>query len=372
MKSHRKHLLSGLLLAGILSLAGCGGSGGGGGQTDPNGPTPGSGTTFTTVDLQGVGGQFSVAVAINDAGLAVGYADGTNGLKGAEWNVGDSAPAATLLQPLPGNNHSAAYGVNDFGIRVGESEVGADTTDMADDRTVAVFWSSGSTEATALSTVGLFQSGASAALSISDDGLIVGEAAYDSIGNTVAVMWPSTSSDPVILSHLSADAEAFSSASFIGEDAVVVGESRNDEGEVQAVVWSPGPNGGYLDPTALSVLSASQVASAAYGRDEAGRIVGEVELASGEVHGIIWNTDGSIAADLGSNTTAQAINNADILVGHAEVLSGNDQTAFWNADYPSIEPNLGVPFSQAYGINNYNQIVGLRGWTAFVALPVQP
>ena len=362
MKQSRVLLVS-LLATGILTFTGCGGNGGGGNGGGGNGvdPTPVTNTTFNLVSLAGLaGGSFSAGIAINDGGLAVGISDDGINTKGAKWTVTDTAPAATLLSPLDGNNYSAAYGVNTAGVTVGES--GTVVATVPDATTVAVFWSAAAAQP--LPATGLFAGGASAAYAISADGKVVGEAVNDAAGNTAAIFWPSTSTAPIVLGNLPGG--TFASAYFIGADSRIVGEARNSAGQVQAVIWTPSTGGVFTAgqaPTPLAEL-AGQLASVAFGVEANGRIVGEAELPGNVVHGVIWNTDGSIATDVGANTSLQAINGADRLVG-----ATGTQAAIWNganlADLKTVAPAV----SQALGVNASSQIIGTNGVQAFAAIP---
>jgi hypothetical protein len=310
------------------------------------------------VALAGFGGDFSAGVAINDDGLAVGFSDNGSSIKGARWTVTDASPVATALEPLSGNNYSAAYGVNADGIAVGESGVNTDTN------TVAVFWPAGSSTPTELSTTGLFASGPSAAFSINADGEIVGEA-VNADGDTVAIYWESLTAAPLILDNLTGG--DFSSAYFIGADGGIVGEAEGDNSNTTAVVWVPSADG-YAGPKALDPI-ANQNSSVALGVDNFGRIVGEAELDSGVVQGVVWNANGSVAKNLGANTSLQAINDSSRMVGYNLALTGSDISSIWSVANILDNKNLAVAFSQAYGINAGNQVVGVSGTQAFAALP---
>lgn len=373
-------LLTGLLATGILTLAGCGGNGGGGGNNDGGGvvvdPTPVTNTAFNLVNLTGLGGSFSAGIAINNGGTAVGFSDDGISTKGARWTVTDAAPVATPLAPLAGGNtYSAAYGVNASGVAVGESGTTTTTIDpltnaivtTIDGNTVAVVWPAAAAQL--LPNAGLFAGGASAAYAISDDGKIVGEAVNDAAGNTAAIFWPSTVTTPVILGNLPGG--TFASAFFIGADGRIVGEARNSAGQVQAVVWTPGAGGVFAPgqaPTPLAGL-AGQLASVAFGVEANGRIVGEAELPGGVVHGVIWNADGSVAADLGANTSLQAISSADRLVGYATPDATGTRAAIWNGASLVDTKNVASAGSQAFGVNASSQIIGTNGLQAFVAIP---
>ncbi|PKN13659.1 MAG: hypothetical protein CVU69_00340 [Deltaproteobacteria bacterium HGW-Deltaproteobacteria-4] len=350
-------LLAGLMTAGVLTLAGCGGGGGGGGGE----PTVAA-TTFNMIELAGFdGSEFSAGIAINDNGLAVGFSDNGTSIRGAKWMVTDASPAAaTVLPPLDGNSYSAAYGVNAAGVSVGESGVNTDTN------TVAVYWADSTPVALRLDTSGINVAGPSAAFSINIDGEIVGEAVNDA-GNTVAIYWESNTAAPLILDNLTGG--DFSSAYFIGVDGRIVGEAEGDNSKTKAVVWMPMLlTAGYDDPIVLDPVD-NQSSSVALGVDKFGRIVGEVELASGVIEGVVWNANGSVAKSLGANTSLQAINDSSRMVGYSEARSGSDISSIWSVANILDKKSLAVAFSQAYGINAGNQVVGVSGTQAFAALP---
>ena len=375
-----RNILVVMLAAGTLALAGCGGGGGGGGGGDgvvggggggggggtpapgPD-PTPVTNSSFNTVTLDDFGGSFSAGIAINDSGMAVGLADNGSSIKGAWWNVTDAAPVATALEPLTGNNYSAAYGVNSAGIAVGES--GAIVAAVPDANTVAVFWSGGTV--TQLQAPADNQ-GAYAAYSINASDQIVGESVMDAQGNTKAVLWVNSG----IIDTLHQDGWDYSAAYFIHDDGVIVGEAKPDGGSPQGVVWTPAAGDSYT-VTLLPPLTVGG-SSVAFGIDTQGRIVGESETGNGTVNGVIWtvNTLGTAITathDLGANTSAQAISAADRIVGYVQPGTGNDSGAIWNGANLADSKALAPAFSQAYGINASSQVVGISGNRAFVAIP---
>jgi len=352
-------ILAALLVAATLTLAGCGGGGDGGSTV--------ASSAFTPVELTNptpTGGAFSAGVGISDTGLAVGFADDGISLKGAKWLIppGQDPVPGEVLAPLAGNSYSAAYGVNLAGLTVGESGT---TLVIPDDSSVAVYWPADGTSPVALSTTGLFAGGASAAFAISPDDQIVGEAVADADGNTAAVVWDSPTADPVILANLPGG--SFSSAYPLGAEGRIVGEAQDDTGQIRAVTWLPLEGGGYDAPLALDSVP-EQVAGVAFSVDFSGRIVGEVELLSGVNQGVLWDFDGSLVATLGDDTSAQAISDGNRIVGYAGAHSGSDFAMLWNGANFNDNKTLEVPFSQAYGLNNSNTVVGVSGNQAFAAV----
>lgn len=353
----------GLMAVAALTLSACGGGGsGGGGGPAPEPPV--SSLVFETVALEGLGGTFSAGIAINFEGLAVGFSDDGDSIKGAKWTVTAANPVATELEPLAGNDYSAAYGVNSLGAAVGESQSGIPS--------VAVLWPAGVTQPTALSVAGLHEGGFSAAYGINTDGEIVGEGVIDAAGNTAALYWANSAASPVQLATLGG---SFASAYFINEFGLIVGESQKLNGDVVGALWRPAAGGGYEEPVELSFL-AGDVSAVAFGINVDGKIVGESEAANGTVRGIVWtlnNAGDTVASieNLGSNTSAGAVNDDHLIVGYSAALSGNDRAAIWNVNDLEDSQNIAAAFSQSYGVNNANQVVGLSAGQAFAALPVE-
>ena len=369
MKKFR-FLLAGLMTAGVMTLAGCGG----GGSNRGDEPTVAA-TTFNMVALAGFdNSNFAAGVAINDEGLAVGFSDNGTSIQGAKWTVTDALPTTTdlhptVLPPLDNNTYSAAYGVNADGIAVGES--GMAILSVLDANTVAVYWPADENPTPEILQAVNPENWTSTAYSINSKREIVGEAVDDEAGNTVAVYWGSPDATPTRLAHLTNG--GFSSAYFIGNDGRIVGESRNSVGKAQAVVWTPTvtlPANTITYGAPLPLVTVDGASSVALGVDSLGRIVGEVESAIGEVQGVVWSANnGSVAKSLGSNTSVQAINDANRMVGYSAALSGSDISSIWSVANILDTKSPAVAFSQAYGINAGNQVVGVRGNQAFAALP---
>jgi uncharacterized membrane protein len=219
-----------------------------------------------------------------------------------------------------------------------------------------------------LSIVGLAGEN-SAAYDINNNGAVVGEG-EDALGNLMAVVWPSSTADPLKLDDLSTNLG--SSAYFISDAGVIVGESRDGTvaGNLQAVAWVP-VNGVYGAPLPLTAMT-GQVSSIALGVDLAGNIVGEAELADG-IHGVVWSLAGAVVADLGVNTSAQAISHgsgSDRIVGYVNALNGADQATVWNR-LDLTDKQEFDPFSQAYSVNDSFTIVGVMDNKAVAATAAQ-
>jgi hypothetical protein len=162
-----------------------------------------------------------------------------------------------------------------------------------------------------------------------------------------------------------------SAAYFISDGGVIVGESRDTTGNLQAVAWML-VGGVYGAPTPLAALT-GQATSAAFGVDAAGNIVGEAELSDGVIHGVVWSPAGAVVANLGANTSAQAISQgsgSDRIVGYVNAINGADQAKIWNRlDLTDTQEE--DPFSQAYGVNDSSSIVGVLDNKAVASIAVQ-
>lgn len=387
MKMFRQ-LMFGLVVTMSLALAGCGGGGGGGATSNdldgdgiPNAQDgfPNDATRFASFSVTQLtvpnNSLFSSAVDINTGRQVVGFSDTGSGqqeVRAQLWNVAvDGTTSAPVeLSPIAGNTYSAAYGINESRVVVGESSKAADT--------VAVFWPAGSATPTELQL--LSNAGPSAAYRISTAGRIVGEA-RNTGGNIVPVMWASTAAAPEPLPLLSGGTKG--AAYFISADGTkIVGESENSSGKMRAVVWSVSVNGSVSSPDDLGILSGHD-ASTAFGINSAGQIVGESESATGETHAVIWTPGilfGYNIKDLsaaGAKASAAAISDAGLIVGWIDTTGS--LASLWHAlnaenTTPPLSNSLSSSSntSQALAVNSAGYVVGVSLDRAFVAAPTTP
>jgi hypothetical protein len=359
----------------VLAVAGCSGGARGGAPPRPQDPDrvgagvpnaqdavpddPARFASYATVLLERLaGGLFGTAVAVNGSNEVVGLSeDGGGEVKAVRWTVtsaGASAPAQ--LDPLLAGSYSAAYGIGDDGVVVGESAKGA--------AVVAVAWPPGSATPLELSLAGLGPPAAAYAVSGSR---IVGEAL--AAGRQTAVLWSGAGADPVVLGTIGLDGSA---AYAISETGNVVGEGVvAGTGATRGVLWVVDGSGVPGPPIELPPLP-GHVASVALGVSAGGEIAGESESASGETHGVLWRLDGAGApgapVDLGI-ASASAVNGASRVVGTAGTPQ---QASAGDLRNPSLlDPVLTGTFgvSQAYGLNESNVTVGRADDRGFVAIP---
>jgi hypothetical protein len=382
-----------MVAAFALALAGCGGAGGGpvspgaGEPVNPGGGPggdPGGGTTvadrdadgipdiedrfpddparfdaFTAVLLDGLSGLFSAAVAVNGDGAVVGVSeDGSGAVKGTRWHVGEGgaggAPAA--LQPIAGNSHSAAYGISEDGVAVGESERGVSS--------VAVAWTSPGAPPIELGLGGLAPPAVAHAI---EERRVVGEA-RSTAGEAVAVLWTRLDADAIPLGPLPGDG---ASAAYAIAEGLVVGASTGPGGRTRGAVWEV-EDGRARGLWPLAPLP-GHVASVALGVNDRGEIVGESEDAAGGVRAVAWTFDGDrpgSPVDLGEGSASSIDRRGRIAGAHGV----SPQAALWdvrNFALPEfVLADLLGPTS-AYALNERGLVVGLFGDRAVAAVPLR-
>lgn len=365
------------VIAMVLAVAGCSGGGGGGGGGGADALADPNKITFETSAkaLEPlVDGAMSAAVAINASGSIIGISgNATQQLRAVKWNLNTadgSVGSATTLEPLTGFNYSAAYGLNDNGFTVGESEDAGNTV-------VAVTWAAGSATATKLPVL---QAGKnSAAYSVSASGKIVGES-LNASDLTVPVYWSSSSSAPVALPTLSSGGtgSAYCIIDNTNGSSVIVGESDD-----HAVRWKITAGGAIGSAEDLGVLS-GHTRSIALGVNRNGVIVGESEDSAGVTHAVLIKDKtllgvvipGFDMIDLGSGgakSSANAINDDSRIAGWTNDTAGSSLTALWlAAALPINTVNTTLSGSgglgQALGINSKSYIVGVKSDKGFVAI----
>lgn len=354
-----------------LTLTACGG--GGGGSPAPGAPpapldTGGGGVTLTPIQdpVQGgsVSASFSSAVAINDTGRVIGFAETALGseFRAAVWTV-DASGTATLapseLKPLGVNTFSAAFGVDSSGNVVGQSSDGS--------AFVAVLWRNGVAEPERLPA--LATGGFSSANGISPDGRwIVGEA-EDAGFVSRAVVWPVTAGvvgAPSVLPETFAAptvAGAFAAAYGVNNSGWVVGEVEDDQPRFHAVIWRPLTSGGY---SLIDLRGNGEEGSSGFGINALFQVVGESEATPGNFVPMLWTADATgeyKPTTLSNAGTAVAINNVGRIVGWNTLTP---LAAIWDSAAPATAVNLFTTDSQAFGINNDNLVVGRTGSQGFI------
>jgi uncharacterized membrane protein len=378
--SNKKMTIKSLLLAAtLLILAGCGGGGSSPLPGDPGAPgapggggTPVTGATLAPLTDPANGGtasaSFSAAVAINNAGHAIGYAElaaGSN-FKAVLWTVnadGTAASAPLLLNPLAGNTVSAAFGIDGAGNVVGRSAAGAVLT--------AVLWKAGTADPLALPALP-GAAGNSTAFGISPDGTKIAGEAADAAGIIRAVLWRADGAGaftaapqvlPVSSFAQGGVLSAFSSANAVNDAGWVVGLVEAGDRVSHAALWRPDAVTGVY--AAVDLHTRGDVGSMALAVNAGGQIVGEAEVRAGALVPVLWTEPAAGAfarTDLALAGSASAVNNANRAAGWSGASS---LATVWTLPAGTAE-SLFTTASQVYGINDTNLAVGVNGGKGFV------
>lgn len=295
---------------------------------------------YTFTDLGTLGGTYSYAAAINNAGQIVGhsYTSGDMGVHATLWD----GNTIKDIGSISGATSSQATGINDAGLIVGWTYV---------DRPQPTLWESNNV--TALTGAGYADGYAYA---INNTGQIAG-----TYGQT-ATLWQSGSNI-----QIGRDSGSYSDGYGINDAGQVVGYSAYSEIGVShplnATLWT-GTGFTYLSTLGGSSGIASDI-------NNAEQIVGRSELAGNtNTHATLWS-NGSVI-DLGTlggtGSWARAINEVGQIVGQS-LTSGNADThaTLWlngaaidlNDYLDADTASAGWILNSANDINNNGWIIGL-------------
>jgi probable HAF family extracellular repeat protein len=296
--------------------------------------------SYTVTDLGTLGGRFSEATGINNAGQVTGESrlhDGS--LHAFIYSDGNLTDLGTL-----GGDSSSANGINGVGLVVG----GASTTDGD----YHAFITDG-TDTIDLGTLGGYGSMAAA---INDDGWITGYANLDDNITYHAVLW--TNDDMFDLGTLGGPNSAATGINAAGQ---IVGFSdAHGSATPHAFLWDSG------QMTDLGSLGGYH--SWGRGINDAGQIIGEAQIRPGDFapyHAFLW--DNGAMTDLGTlggeTSWATGINSAGQVVGYS-ITDLNSTHAYIYSDGAMTDLNNLIPsdcgwtLGEAMAINDSGQIVG--------------
>jgi probable HAF family extracellular repeat protein len=247
------------------------------------------------------GGDYSVAIAINDAGQIVGTSNSTNGMHGFLWT---NANGLTQLPSLQGTSTSSAYAINQSGQIAGASG------------SHAALWTENSVK-----DLGALSGAWSEAHGLNNAGQVVGVA--DTPSGSRAFLW-ANGSGMKDLGVLPGDSS--SRANHISDQGEVVGASEGMAG-VRAFLWTNSagmralaslPSGGY---------------SEAFGVNSLGQVVGQSGSSLG-TRAVLWS--GGSVTDL--NDLVPDLPVGTILTG-AFSINDEGQIVAFGVSSPNLNKN---------------------------------
>lgn len=321
-------------------------------------------TLYKITDLGTLGGQQSVAWAINESGQVVGSAqvgDATGDYRAFLWTPGGGMQDLGTL----GGRGSDAYGINDYGQVVGSS--GVLTSDGSTPRHATYWGGEGVVD------LGTFGGEFSDANDINNSGQIVGYA-KNSQGESVAAFWSAAGMSPTSLGSLGGS----SVATNISDSGTIIGYSTEGPSS-SGTVWDQRPVL-WVGGTGISSLASRGVGCCLTGGvNDLGQIVGF------DGGGFFLPASGS-PISIGSlggpgSSALTAINNLGQAVGYSSVGSTN-HAVIWTEAGGLVDLNTLIQnpsgwshVYSAYGINEAGQIVGMgetigSGTHAFLLTPV--
>jgi len=329
---------------------------------------------YTIVDLGTLGGTSSFALDVNNNRQVSGNAQTPIGQPSPRLNAFSwSSPGPmTNLGVLPGsNNFSRGYAINDAGIVVGES----------DNNISRAFVSSGGTMTGLTRLAGDNDRGV--AHDINNSNVIVGISSNGSVSRPTEWVYDGTKYVPSDLGTIAGTVTATGRAWAINQNGVAAGLSTSSSGTSQATLW----NGGTI--TNLTSLGDGTRFSQAYNLNDNSVVVGSSSTGQtvGQLIGTTSNTaitrafvsqsgvmtelrpfnldaPGNVGSTTNYHSVAMDINNAGLIVGNSQRISGSPAIAtLWQNGVP-IDLNTlllngsGWNLRSAEGINSLGDIVG--------------
>lgn len=319
--------------------------------------------SYAITDLGTLGGAQSKAYGLNDLGQVIGESDTPSGESHAFlWLPEPAYGLSAGMNDLGtlGGSESAAFGVNNVGQIVGRADTAAPAVSRA------FLWDP---------TTGVMQdletlAGPSVAYTINDFGEIVGTA-RDAIGFDQAF-------------HRSEDGTDILFSDPVPGDFVSEGFGIGYTGNLNfaGTTYSPAHAFKFGGETGFLQLDDLGVESFAFGMNELNHAVGSVRSAAYE-HAALWEI--IALTDLGTlggvNSRAYAINDFDQIVGESDTAAASKHAFLWQANVMMdlndlLSANMGWELNEARDIDEDGAIVGsgtVNGQThAFLLTPAGP
>ncbi len=314
---------------------------------------------YTVTDLGTLGSPFSIPLGINNIGQVVGYSTQAGNGAHERATLFSTVGAPTDLGSL-GGAISIAMSINDGG-----QVVGYDFTSNGEPRATLFNSSSGSN-----SNLGTLGGSRSAALFINDQGQVVGEANAFGDAASRATLFNTAGGSNIDLGTLPG---GNSSAAYgINNNGQIIGYSYLSDGVAMRATLFDTSGGSNID---LGKLAGSR-SSAAYAINSSGLVVGESYTNyytlyfpdSGPPwwsHATLFSTVGDAPIDLGTlggvNSTAWDINDEGVVVGRAQLTTGEMRAFIWDGGLMTsldalIAPDSGWILYDAKAINNLGQV----------------
>jgi probable HAF family extracellular repeat protein len=314
---------------------------------------PAAAQTVTVSALPGLGGSQSVAIAINDAGQAVGYSylPGDLAAHATSWVNGVATDLGSLCAGCD-YDQSIAYGINNAGVIVGVS-----TTPSG--QQTAVIWQGGVISA----LPPLENQDSAVAVTLNDAGQIVGQACGTE--GCRPVRWATATSTPEVLTN---------------EYGYGLAYDINDAGQIVGQVSSLVQQAFHWDGGVLTILPDGPGCEQGFnftqatGINNAGDISGNAMFSCDAQHAVKWV--GGVLQDLGSLIGPEgysvsplgSINDAGGVAGSSANVDGCTAPVLWSEGSALVLPYLyaGDPTAPVcttgalvYGLNDNGQLVGL-------------
>jgi hypothetical protein len=349
------------------------------------------------------GGVYVPGTPVNNSGIAVAYSDkyvagAPKGERAVRWDSTGTAAVelGNLGTNASGVSHTSALAINDAGTAVGYSDKYDSGVFVG---TRAVLWNVAGTAAIELANLGLDAGGATngEADAINAAGLIVGYSdKYDSgtYKGTRAVRWDATGAVATELGVLGTDVNGITNAGAlaINDAGVAVGSADkyvgvNNRGR-RAVRWDLAGTATELGN--LGTDSSGSTFATAYAINNAGTAVGYAHKYVGTsfvgARAVRWDSSGTAATELGNLGTdvvgaaaavAYAVNTAGTAVGYSAKYESTtfkglrgvrwDSTGTAATELANLgtDPNNpGMTNAQAYSVNDAGTAVGYA-WKYF-------